>query len=168
MAFNILRLGWGIDHPRHLPVCKLLILPSFDNPVSWDVVRVFERGADPQLRLYRSVWRMDIDHEVFDSPEERAKHPETYRPTLETAWVLIAEDQLTAILNRFHTIHVPILVPNEMDGMDGIDYELTVGDHMFNVRLGWWCEMPKEWRELQPIANELVRLFESTWADRPQ
>ncbi len=44
-AFHSLRLGSHIDRHRSVSVCQLLILPSFENAVSWDVIRIAARVA---------------------------------------------------------------------------------------------------------------------------
>ena len=44
-AFDALRLGTSIGRHRSVPMCQFLILPSFENPVSWDVIRVVQCGS---------------------------------------------------------------------------------------------------------------------------
>src|SRR5947209_3792842 len=99
-AYDGLRLGKYIDCHRSASVCRFLILPSFDNPVSWDVLHVVARRAAAQTRLYRSCWRMDLDEDAMRSPVERLKHPRPYAPTIETKWVLIDRGHIEAILAR--------------------------------------------------------------------
>ncbi len=88
-AYDALRLGTLIDRHRSVPVCQFLILPSFENPVSWDVIKVVSRKDGAQTRLYRSCWRMDVDGQAMSSPVERLKHPRPYNPTLEKCFASV-------------------------------------------------------------------------------
>ena len=162
-AYDALRLGTCIDRHRSAPVCQLLILPSFENPVSWDVIRIVSRQSGAQTRLYRSCWRMDVDSQAMSSPVERLKHPRPYKPTLETDWTLVDARKLEAILSRFGGIRVPLTLATAPVGCDGTSFELALGHSFCHARIGWWCDMPEEWHELGPVVAELERLFESTW-----
>ena len=86
-AYDALRFGTLIDRDRSDAVCQFLILPSFENPISWDVIDVGSNRHGAQNRLYRSCWRMDVDSAAMRSPVERVKHPRPYAPTFETEWV---------------------------------------------------------------------------------
>lgn len=162
-AFDALRLGTCIDRHRSVPVCQLLILPSFENPISWDVIKVASRQGGAQNRLYRSCWRMDLDSQAMSSPVERLQHPRPFKPTLETEWVLIDSGKLTAILARLQGIRIPIAPSSAHAGCDGTSFELAVGDFFSNARIGWWCDLPEQWHELRTVIVELERLFESAW-----
>jgi hypothetical protein len=162
-AYDALRLGTPIEHRRSVPMCQFLILPSFENPVSWDVIRVVSREYGAQTRLYRSCWRMDLDSKAMSSPVERLKHPRPYNPTLETDWVLVDKGKLEAILARFNVIRIPLTLATARAGCDGTSFELAVGDFFCSARIGWWCDLPEEWQELSPVVAELENLFESTW-----
>lgn len=162
-AFDALRLGTGIDRHRSVPICQLLILPSFENPISWDVIKVASRQAGAQTRLYRSCWRMDLDSQAMSSPVERLKHPRPFKPTLETEWVLIDSGKLAAILARLQDIRILLTPPNAPGGCDGTIFELAVGGFFCNARIGWWCDLPEEWHGLRPVVEELERFFEWAW-----
>ena len=162
-AYDALRLGTLIDRHRSVPMCQFLILPSFENPVSWDVIRVVSRQAGAQTRLYRSTWRMDVDSQAMSSPVERLKHPRPYTPTLETDWVLVDKGKLEAILAHFNAVRIPLTLASARAGCDGTSFELAIGDFFCNARIGWWCDLPEEWKELRPVVAELESLFESTW-----
>src|SRR5262245_62282114 len=127
-AYDALRLGTLIERHHSVPMCQFLILPSFENPVSWDVIRVVSRKDGAQTRLYRSCWRMDVDSQAMSSPVERLKHPRPYNPTLETDWVLVAKAKLEAILARINAIRIPLTLPRARTGCDGTSFELAVGD----------------------------------------
>ena len=163
-AYNALRFGTLIERHRSVPVCQLLILPSFENPVSWDVIKIVSRHEAAQTRLCRSTWQMEVDEQAMSSPVERLRHPRPYKPTLETDWVLVDATRLEAILSRIRGIRIPLMLAESHVGLDGTSFELAIGGDCFcNARIGWWCDMPKEWQELAPVVAELERLFESTW-----
>ncbi|MCA9095540.1 MAG: hypothetical protein KDA68_18805 [Planctomycetaceae bacterium] len=162
-AYNALRFGTLIERHRSVPVCQLLILPSFENPVSWDVVKVVSRKEDAQTRLHRSTWRMDVDCRVMSSPIERLKNPRPYLPTLETEWLFIDAAKLENVLSKLRSIRIPLLIAGTQGGLDGTSFELAVGEFSCNARIRWWCDMPKEWQELASVVAELDSLFQETW-----
>jgi hypothetical protein len=165
LAYETLRLSRYLDRHLSVPVCQFLTLPSFENPFSWDVIQMAAQEVT-QTRLYRSCWRMDLDSQAMSSPLERLKHPHPFRPTIEVNWVLVDALQLEEILSKLHSIRIPLTFTNKQIGCDGTSFELAIGDFFCNARIGWWCDMPKEWKELQPVVIELERLFESSWATR--
>jgi hypothetical protein len=160
-ALAVLRLGKLLA--GHHSECQFLILPSFENPVSWDVVTEGPRKERRQTRLYRSTWRMDVDGPAVRSPVERLKHPRPYPPTLETDWVLIEPERLDAVVSRLRSVRIPLIVANPFMGCDGTFFELGVDHRFLNARVGWWCYLPQEWQELAPIVTELQQLFNSAW-----
>src|SRR5262249_39052658 len=117
-AYDSLRLGTLIERQRSVPVCQFLILPSFENPVSWDVIKVVSRKDGAQTRLYRSTWRMDVDDQAMSSPVERLKHPRPYKPTLEADWVLVDAVKLEAVLSRIRSIRIPLMLAEALAGCD--------------------------------------------------
>lgn len=166
-VYDGLRLGRYIDRDRVLQVCQFLILPAFENPTSWDVVQAIPRVGGPQTRLYRSCWRMDVDDEVMSSPVERLKHPRPLRPTIEVGWAPVDPARIEALVARFRAVKVPLAVAQPHSGCDGISYELSLGDFFCSARVGWWCDLPDEWRDLGPLVAELEQLFDQAWDARP-
>ncbi len=162
-AYDGLRLGTYVDRHRSIPVCQYLILPSFENPVSWDVIRVAARRAGAQTRLYRSCWRMDVDSEAMRTPVERLKHPKPYLPTIEADWALIDLSTVQESLSRLRSAPVPLAIAEPVVGCDGTTFELSVGEFFCNARISWWCDLPKDWQSLRPIIVELEQAFEQAW-----
>lgn len=162
LAHNALRLGSSLDVAGSR-VCQLRKLPSFENSVSWDLIKANSRGSGTQMRLYRSCWRMDVDCKAMSSPNERLKHFRSYNPTIESKWVPVNEEEVKSILARFHAIRIPLLMTSKQIGCDGTSYEMAVGDFFCNARIGWWCDLPEEWRELRLVLTDLERLIETTW-----
>ena len=162
-AYNGLQSGKYIDRFRSVSVCRYLILPSFENPVSWDVIRVVARRAEAQTRLYRSCWRMDIDQQAMRSPIERLKHPRPYTPTIEVNCVSIDRNQVEAVLSQIRFKPIPLAIEHPPAGCDGTSFELALGDFFCNARIRWWCDLPTEWKDLKPVVAELKQLFERAW-----
>jgi hypothetical protein len=165
-VYDGLRLGRYIDRHRSVPVCQYLVLPAFENPVSWDVIRVASRTAGAQTQLYRSCWRMDLDDRAMSSPVERMKYPRPFKPTVEVGWTLVELARVDALVARLRLVRVPLAVARPHSGCDGVSFELSVGEFCCNARVGWWCDLPDEWQELGPVVAELAQLFEQAWAAR--
>lgn len=122
-AYDALRFGTLVErHRSGVSVLQYLILPSFENPISWDVIKVVSRG-EAQTRLYRFTWRMDVDGQAMASPVERMKHPRPYKATLETDWVLVDAKKLEAILSRIGSVRIPLLLASAPGGCDGTSFD---------------------------------------------
>jgi hypothetical protein len=165
-VYEGLRLGRYIDRHRLVQVCQYLVLPLFESPVSWDVMRVVSRSTGTQMRLYRSCWRMDLDNQTIRSPVERMKRPRPFQPTIEADWVPVELARIEELVARFRSIQVPLAVAQGRFGCDGVSFELSIGEFFCNARIGWWCNLPDEWRELQPVLFDMVQLFEQAWGTR--
>lgn len=148
---------------RGRPSCRLVILPSFNNPVAWEVRSLPVRGKPAQPRLFRSCWRMDVDLQALGSPVERLKHPREYRPTVEVGSAPIDPARIDGLVRRFRMISIPLAVAEGPCGCDGTNYELEMGDFFCHARIGWWVRLPREWEALDPVVAEMVDLFESSW-----
>lgn len=145
------------------PVCRFVVLPSFENSVAWDVRSLRVRGKPAEAQLFRSCWRMDLDQQTLLSPVERLKHPRPYRPTVELGSVPIDAARIEGLMHRFQTIGVPLAVANPPTGCDGTNYELEIGHFFYHVRIGWWVRLPDEWKTIAPVIEEMAALFESSW-----
>ena len=162
----------GLRHASYvgafgLPVCQVLTLPSFDNPVGWDVRKSPARRKEAETRLYRSCWRMDLDLDAFRSPLERLRHSRSFRPTVEVGWTPIDPGSLDGPLGKLRENPIPLAVAGTRIGLDGTRHELAVEGPMLNARINWWERMPEAWRPLEPIVKEMLDLFETTWNDGP-
>ena len=160
-VYGGLRHGTFINRQHLLPICQYLVLPSFENPVSWDVIRIASSGSD-EARLYRSCWRMDIDLQALSTPIERLKHRRPFVPAVEVGFAPIDLSQIEKLLAQFRNVRVSLAVTNPSVGCDGESYELTIGGAFCHARIAWWDQLPNEWRGLAPAIAELSSLFEST------
>jgi hypothetical protein len=160
---DALRHGKHIDFRHFVPICQYLILPAFENSLSWDIVRAVPRTAEAKDRLYRSCWRKDVDSQAMCSPIERFKHPRPYKPTVEVDWVPIDLDRVQHCLATLRTIRVPLTIAQPHSGLDGVRFELSMGTLFCNARIGWWGKLPDEWLELKPVVTHLEQLIQETW-----
>jgi hypothetical protein len=166
-VFSALRSGKYLTLQRGVRACQLLELPSFDNPVSWDIVKINARRCR-ESQLFRTCWRWDQDIETFSNPVERQKYGATFLPTIETGHVLVDHERIDALLVRIRSVPVSLAIAHPSLGLDGISYEFAVGEPFCNSRIHWWQRLPDEWRELEPIIADFRRFFETTWVSERQ
>jgi hypothetical protein len=161
-AYYVLRNCKRIPLERYVPQCQFLILPSFDDPVSWDIVQTYADG-DFKTHLYRTTWCSIHDLQTLESPEERSKPAGSYRPTFKSQRVLVDVEQLTSIVSRLQAIRIPLGMTDETMGLDGVDFELAMNGSIWSTRIQWWCDLPPEWQELKPAVTDLEKLLKSAW-----
>ena len=161
-ACHGLRSGGFIDDIGW-PLCRFVVLPSFENSVAWDVRSLRVRGKPAEPHLFRSCWRMDLDHQALGSPVERFKHPRPYQPTVEVGSIPINAARIEGLIHQFQTIPVPLAVVEPPSGCDGTNYELEIGHFFCHVRIAWWVRLPDEWKAIRPVIEEMAALFESAW-----
>src|SRR5436190_16728537 len=89
-VYDRLRQAADVSNARWFRVGQLLVLPSFENPFSWDVLR----DSHGVYSLHRTCWRLDRDWAAFESRAERDKYPVPFVPTIEVSAVPIPSDQL--------------------------------------------------------------------------
>jgi hypothetical protein len=152
-AFKRLRSTPQSNVKRSDAICKFLILPSFGNPISWDVCSTWTKDGKV-YRLYRTTWRYDID---------TVAKPEPTRPTIETGCVELKSSELHSILALLTGTAILIYCDNHPFGCDGVSYELTMGNYFCFTTIHWWSELPREWAPLRKATKKLVDLFETTW-----
>jgi hypothetical protein len=87
-------------------------------------------------------------------------------PTIETAAVPIPSDDLRDLLDAFRGVTIPVGLSPPASGEDGVSFELLVGDFWGCCRLHWWCDLPKEWRQLQRLVRRMSEAFEAARASR--
>jgi hypothetical protein len=163
-AYEGLRSGRFVGDTG-LMVCRFVVLPSFENPVAWEVRSLPIPGQPPRPRLFRSCWRMDVDLDALGSPVERLRHPRPYRPTIEAGSVPIGAPELEALIQRLRGTPIPLAVVDPPGGVDGTTYELEVARYFCNARITWWVRLPQEWTALGPVVDAMTSLFESSWRD---
>jgi hypothetical protein len=163
-AIDALRCGQHIARSPLSVICQLLVLPSFEDAIRWDVVEASSPPNGRQLHLQRTIWRMEVDSGAFRSPIERLKHPRPYLPTIETGIVNVNSARLDSILSQFRTIRIPLAVEDPQSGLDGTAFELRLGGPFCSARIAWRCNLPNEWREFHPVVRDLEAFFNDSWS----
>jgi len=161
-VYERLRQAADVTDARWFRVGQLLVLPSFECPYSWDVLR----NPHGVYTLNHTCWRLDKDNAAFESRSERAKHPVPFAPTIETAVVPIPSGQLRGLLEAFRGVSIPVGLAQPASGEDGVSFELLIGDFWGMCRLNWWCYLPREWRPLQLLVRRMSEAFEAARSNR--
>jgi hypothetical protein len=161
-ACDGLRSG-GFVGDTGISLCRLAVLPSFENSIAWDVRALPVTTEPSELRLFRSCWRLDMDQQVFRSPLERLKHARPYRPTVEVDSVPIDAAKFEGLISRLQAIPIPLAVAESSIGCDGTSYELSIGHLFCHSRIVWWERLPHEWKAIEPVVEAMMTFFDSSW-----
>jgi hypothetical protein len=130
----------------------------FSNPVSHAIV-----CRDPFLRsdtfILRVRWRSDLD--TPNNPLEEAQLAVQSRgPTLEIESAECETDWALQAIAPFKDLSL-LMLPKHSWGLDGVTYELVIGDLMCALRLKWWSDGPAEWRTAITSVRQTLREIES-------
>ncbi len=137
---------------KHTPLLQYLVMPSFHDTWCIDLVRTGD-----VLGVYHTTWRMTHDIEAFKTAIERLKHARPYTPTLVSDRLAINNGDIKSILDRLDRIQIPLRLTSNSISLDGVSFEMQIGDGCTGVMLQWHNELPNEWPcELQQIVNELA------------
>jgi hypothetical protein len=116
-----------------------------------DIVR-----SESVLAAYRTTWRMTHDIEAFATATERLKHPRPYVPTIDSTRLAIESEEIGAILSRLGQVSMALRASTNSISVDGIGFELQIGDGWTGLVLQWHNRVPDEWpRELHDIVSDL-------------
>jgi hypothetical protein len=162
-VYDRLRAADHVPHGWALRVGQLLVIPSFQNPYSWDILR------DPEgvYSLHYTCWREDQDAAAFKSPAARGDYyPAPFRPTIEASPIPITSAQLDGLIAEFLGVSIPVGLAAPASGQDGVCFELLLGNLWGGCRLNWWCDLPREWGQLRPLIRRMMEMFEAARAGR--
>jgi len=137
-------------------VVQFLELPAFTICRSYELYHETPRRRAPRYQAVEITWRLDEDIERFRTPVERLRHPRDLRPTIERRDGVLSSDDVSALLDELRSLRLPIVPGKPAFGVDGVRYELRLGDHYAVTRLQWWVEPPVGW-EILPSLGERVR-----------
>ena len=150
-TWQLLRRRDHILRSKFSPLFQYLVRPSFTDTWCIDFVRT---GDD--LAAYYTIWRMTEDIHAFTTAIERLKHPRLHVPTLKSAQMLVGTESIASILRRLEQIHIPLQCTRNSISVDGVSFELQIGDGWTGVMLQWHNEPPEEWSpELADLLFEL-------------
>jgi hypothetical protein len=150
-TWQLLRRREHILRSKHRPLLQYLVLPSFTDTWCIDIVQTGDVRA-----VYRTVWRMTQDINAFATATERLKHPRPYIPTLASAQLDVDTYSVESLLARLGQIQIPLKRAGNSISLDGVAFELQIGDISTAVTLQWHNHLPDEWPpELRGVVCEL-------------
>ncbi len=167
-VYHALHDGSYVKQSRGRQICQLLILGSFENPISWHIVEVLRTRLDAETYLHRVCWRADLDLSAFMTPVERLRYPRPYAPTIEVGSVLINRDEMDQVLTPFQQVLVPLNIPEHPILLDGVSFELTLGGLFCSSRIHWSNQLPEAWHALELPIVQLQAFFERSWQEGGQ
>jgi hypothetical protein len=141
---------------KHCPQAQFLILPSFTDTVSVDIVL-----SNDELAAYVTRWQQTTDIEAFATPVERLKHSTPFMPTYDTTRLNITHDRLNSILSRLAATPIKLSPTANSMSVDGTSYELNSGMGFTGIRLRWHNQLPDEWTILSSVVDELQEMATS-------
>jgi hypothetical protein len=178
-ATTRLRLGTDLLRGPGRRLVQVVVLPAFSNTESWEVFAA-RADADPagqrRYTVLRRIWRLDRDYPDIDSPDYTG--PDTDEPgfqqhiasllpsapTIEEATFTVPAAGIDEILRPLSQLHLPLVPAEVEEGNDGVGIEVQLGGFFGWARLGWWCEGPREWREVTHVVGKLLEYLAATSA----
>lgn len=156
----------GMRNGSYLPdaglrVAQLLVLPSFQDSICWELRSIARPKAASESRLYQVRWSFGADCEAFRSPVERVRHPRPFKPSIATRSGVVAMSDFGSVIDTLSSAAIPLMPKSPPSGADGTSYELAIGDYFCNSRIAWWVELPAEWKGLESQLAEFLTLCES-------
>lgn len=150
-TWRLLRERQHILCSKHRPLLQYLVMPSFHDTWCIDIVR-----TGHVLAAYHTTWRMTNDIKAFTTAIDRLKYPRRYTPTLVSDRLAINDDAVKSFLDRLECIQIPLRLTSNSISVDGVSFELKMGDGCTGVVLQWYKELPSEWPlELRQIIKGL-------------
>ena len=83
----------------------------------------------------------------------------------ETPGVVLPIEDAARIVDILQRARITPFVRGDL-GCDGVTYELTLSHGLERVNLGWWLDLPKGWRGLQPLLD-LLEGYATTYGQAP-
>ena len=150
------RLREGVYHQGYRRQLQALVLPSFDDSCSYELLVPTPRNGGFALAV-ETIWKRLTDVAKFKTPVERLKHGigVQLRPTIEERTNTIALDVINGLVKRTMALRVPPHVPSDGIGLDGVTYEILFVDSFTSARFQWWVCLPAGWEPLQELFEEI-------------
>ncbi len=140
---------------------QLLVFPSLvsiGNPWSLDFFESKRRDEAVDYVATHTIWRSHVDARAFESLVLRLSYPKPFRPTIEVQELDLASAEIEQVLLCCRGVRLPIYVEASRFGLDGVDYELWVGEPWNNLQVVWWNRLPEDWFPLADIVNRMTAL----------
>ena len=147
---------------------QVVVLPSFEPTVCWDICMRWEDEETKSYLAVRSEWRRDFDREQFEQRKAllpiKRKYLPPLEPSIEMRTAPLPEDWCLAMLAKLQKIHVPIYnegVWRDENGLtwgilDGTSYELAFEAGHVSARFHWAEEPPAPWQPLNAFVQEVL------------
>jgi hypothetical protein len=154
------RARWALEHPelaeprepirRCAPELRLWHHPTFGVWRSWTIFVPGPREPDACRPLVRRVtWDYPGDRRRLTDPIEGLAYGFFHtRPAISLRDAELPAATLTSLLSAGSLLAIPIAGVEECVGLDGESFGIESYGFLASVRLEWWCDGPKEWREL--------------------
>jgi hypothetical protein len=123
---------------------RLWHYPSFDVYRSWTI---FHRRGDLMAREVTWDRPHDVERLSLD-PLEGLKTLFSTKPSVSHRDARIDPVSFEEHMKALFGFRLPVHGLEEVVGVDGESFGLELSRFLAGVRLRWWCDGPKEWREL--------------------
>lgn len=119
--------------PHKTHVVQFLVLPSFDDVISLDIV-----GSEEVLTAIRTTWKVNEDRVRFRDPPTFLKRRHEDKTALHSHTVDCAEPMLKGLIDLLGTIAEPKCLRNsKIVQLDGVSYELRVDNGRQKWCVSW-------------------------------
>ena len=162
-AHDVLRSGMS----RNIlgPMYQILIKPSFENPVCFNIdkmTHIKHRKIEESRNVYevnKCTW---VKHEDFDDYNGYIKRVEFLKacvPTILKDTKTIESESFHDLLVGLKKIKVYTMPKLEKIILDGTSYELYIHD-AHAIRFGWQENGPSNWKKTVAMTNNIIEILE--------
>jgi hypothetical protein len=163
-AINRVRKGNTPERSGVRPLFKILVLPSFDAAVHWEIC-LDVKSADGYFAI-RTIWDRDTDFTRVETPDSRIPvarryQPRQFEPTIRVQQVSLDTNWTETKLTELKSLSIPVLVDLDMIGCDGTFYEFSFDALFVKAHYGWWEEPPAGWEPLNRWLRATLEALEA-------
>ncbi|GAB5493724.1 MAG: hypothetical protein Phog2KO_39390 [Phototrophicaceae bacterium] len=166
--YAYLRHGYKFRATSVDRIMQILILPSFEPAVSYEIfrTRVIKSIDEPitsesianKFDVVKTTWHSDTDMQL------RADNPSDYKPTFTYSKAEVSLNDMETMFNQFK-LSIPMwfhpTVEDDYMGLDGTNYELALGGFFLGVRYRLWSMGPTEWKPIYDATSNATTLLEN-------
>ncbi|MBC7529769.1 MAG: hypothetical protein H7308_19750 [Chthonomonadaceae bacterium] len=156
-AMERLRKGNTPDLARVRQCFQILVMPSFEDHVSWEVCH--DDKAEAYFAVC-SIWRVGTDVAKLETPIVRLRHPRPLFPTIEVEQFPLQSEWAEIAIASLKSLSISAMPDSKIIGLDGTFYELAFDAGFFSARYRWWSVPPFRWRPLDDWFQETLSSLE--------
>jgi hypothetical protein len=168
-ATFLIREGYALRRFEAFPLFQVVVLPSFEPTVSWEIAEKWQDKSQNQYLAVRSEWRSDLDREQLEQRETilpiKRKYLPPLEPSIEVRSVPLPAEWCEAMLAKLQEIHIPIYNDGRIRDesgqewlrLDGTGYELAFEPGYISARFNWSEEPPAQWQPLHDFVQEVLK-----------